>query len=511
MHQHSADGGAEAAHPTPARLAPLATNFKTAAQSRVRRRWSAFVAFVALLTLVSMPGAAQDSETSTTAAQETTSSVEGSSTTDAGSETTTASTDSTEATTSTSEGTDTTDVVTTAASTAPTTASPTTAAPTTAAPTTAAPSPSTTGSDRDQLDVAESAKEDEVDLATAQLSDLEKTLAETESRVSVEVAKVDIAKYEFEVAQALVDAAADQVQELEVQVARLEAGLENQAIQSFKDNDLSDPIMLGQDPTDALRMQAMLAKATQSDIDYANLLDATKEELLGMRREAEMAAAEAERLRNDSESTLEDLQEEQDRWRNQVVQANDRIDYLLAEQLALESLGADVDAGLDIDLNKALIERLGAVEVPSAPANTSSSGSSGTVTDDDIVEAANGIMVHRDIVDDVRQLLADAEAAGVELRGGGYRSPAGQIAVRKKNCGTTNYAIYEMPSSQCRPPTARPGRSMHEQGKAIDFTYNGTIIRYRSGPAWEWLKANASKYGLYNLASEPWHWSTNGR
>jgi hypothetical protein len=51
---------------------------------------------------------------------------------------------------------------------------------------------------------------------------------------------------------------------------------------------------------------------------------------------------------------------------------------------------------------------------------------------------------------------------------------------------------------------------MHERGLAIDFTYGGSIITSHSSPAWKWLNANAKTYGLYNLASEPWHWSTNG-
>ncbi len=51
---------------------------------------------------------------------------------------------------------------------------------------------------------------------------------------------------------------------------------------------------------------------------------------------------------------------------------------------------------------------------------------------------------------------------------------------------------------------------MHERGLAIDFTCNGSIIGSRSGPCYNWLKANAANYGLYNLPSEAWHWSTNG-
>jgi LAS superfamily LD-carboxypeptidase LdcB len=107
-------------------------------------------------------------------------------------------------------------------------------------------------------------------------------------------------------------------------------------------------------------------------------------------------------------------------------------------------------------------------------------------------------------------MLAAAEADGIVLSGGGYRSPAEQIAVRRANCGTSYYAIYQMPPSQCSPPTAIPGTSMHEQGLAIDFTYGGSIISSRSSPAFQWLAAHASTYGFFNLPSEPWHWSVNG-
>jgi LAS superfamily LD-carboxypeptidase LdcB len=66
-----------------------------------------------------------------------------------------------------------------------------------------------------------------------------------------------------------------------------------------------------------------------------------------------------------------------------------------------------------------------------------------------------------------------------------------------------------MPASYCSPPTARPGTSMHEQGLAIDFTVGGTTIGYGSA-AYDWLQAHAADYGLFNLAGEPWHYSTNG-
>lgn len=121
-----------------------------------------------------------------------------------------------------------------------------------------------------------------------------------------------------------------------------------------------------------------------------------------------------------------------------------------------------------------------------------------------------GMRVHTCIADNVDRLLTAARTAGINLGGSGWRDPASQIALRRAHCGTSDYAIYEMPSSQCSPPTARPGNSRHERGVAIDFTYNGAIIGSRSNNGHKWLEMNASKYGLSNLPSEPWHWSTDG-
>jgi hypothetical protein len=121
-----------------------------------------------------------------------------------------------------------------------------------------------------------------------------------------------------------------------------------------------------------------------------------------------------------------------------------------------------------------------------------------------------GITVHAALADNVGSLVRAAHAAGHALAGSGYRDPARQIALRRQHCGTSNYAIYQMPPSQCSPPTARPGTSLHERGLAIDFTCNGTLIRSRTTPCYQWLAAHAANHGLSNLPSEPWHWSTTG-
>ena len=120
-----------------------------------------------------------------------------------------------------------------------------------------------------------------------------------------------------------------------------------------------------------------------------------------------------------------------------------------------------------------------------------------------------GITVASSIADQVRQLLQAASAAGITLSGYGYRDINAQIALRRQNCGTSDYAIWQKPPDQCSPPTARPGYSYHEQGLAIDFQYQGGFIHSRTSPAFVWLAANAARFGLYNLPSEPWHWDTH--
>lgn len=123
-----------------------------------------------------------------------------------------------------------------------------------------------------------------------------------------------------------------------------------------------------------------------------------------------------------------------------------------------------------------------------------------------------GITVSVEIAGNVGALVQAAHAAGFELTGAGYRDTAQQIALRRAHCGTTDYAVYEMPPSQCSPPTARPGESMHERGLAIDFSCGGALITSRSTACYQWLAAHAGAHGLIELTSgaEPWHWSVDG-
>lgn len=137
------------------------------------------------------------------------------------------------------------------------------------------------------------------------------------------------------------------------------------------------------------------------------------------------------------------------------------------------------------------------------------SGGNVTATFNIRVCIVRGVDVNVSIERQFDQLMAAASSAGHNFGGGGFRSYQEQIALRRSNCGTSNYAIYQMSPSQCSPPTARPGQSMHEVGLAIDFTSGGSTLRSGT-PGFNWLVSNAASFGFYNLPSESWHWSTSG-
>lgn len=127
-----------------------------------------------------------------------------------------------------------------------------------------------------------------------------------------------------------------------------------------------------------------------------------------------------------------------------------------------------------------------------------------------IVEV-RGFRVHRALADSVRQLVDSAAAAGIDLRGSAHRPSTRQIQLRRQNCGSTDFDIFHKSPGLCSPPTARPGRSLHELGLALDLQNGENSIVSRRDPAFRWLAEHAPSYGLYNLPSEPWHWSITGQ
>lgn len=128
--------------------------------------------------------------------------------------------------------------------------------------------------------------------------------------------------------------------------------------------------------------------------------------------------------------------------------------------------------------------------------------------DESLVVSVPGtsIRVHSLIAANTVAMIEAARADGVVLDGWGWRSTQRQIELRQAHCGPDYFSVFEKASSTCSPPTARPGRSMHERGLAIDFKNCSS----RETACFRWLAANAARYGFYNLPSEPWHWSVNG-
>jgi hypothetical protein len=259
-------------------------------------------------------------------------------------------------------------------------------------------------------------------------------------------------------------------------------------------------LLAAEDIDEGFRAQALTDVAAGNEADLIDEMAALEEDAQIARETAEEASARAEDAQAEAEQTLADLEAAQARQQEFAAQVDQRIEASLAEAAVLQDQNADLSAQLAAE-QAALVALSGG-----------GGGGSGALppVGDVAVTNVRGIWVASSIAGQLESMLSAASSAGINLSGSGYRDPAAQIAVRRSNCGTSDYAIYEMSPSSCSPPTARPGTSMHERGLAIDFTYNGALIQSRSSAGFQWLAGNAASYGFYNLPSEPWHWSTTG-
>lgn len=94
-------------------------------------------------------------------------------------------------------------------------------------------------------------------------------------------------------------------------------------------------------------------------------------------------------------------------------------------------------------------------------------------------------------------LLAEANEKGsrvvvVSAR----RDAAEQIGLRRAHCGASDYDVFQKPAMECNPPTARPGESQHELGRAVDFGGDLALVAEL-----------APKHGLIRtVAGENWHY-----
>lgn len=241
------------------------------------------------------------------------------------------------------------------------------------------------------------------------------------------------------------------------------------------------------------RVFASVGASTTDDV--VNRLRGERQRAERARTDAERAEAEAKRLEAAEAAQFTTVQAASDAQQRLADDIAANLERKLAEA---NSVGEQL-AAREQELARAARRAGGGVSRPGWTRN-------GPIT----VVTVYGIEVNTEIAGQVRAMVDAAAADGIELYGEGYRDIQTQIDLRRAHCGSSDWAIWDMPSMDCSPPVARPGFSMHEQGLAIDFFSGGDLVRSRSNPIFRWLAANAASFGFYNLPIEPWHWSTTG-
>ena len=389
---------------------------------------------------------------------------------------------------------------------------------------------------REELQQEAEAATANLDVDTADAAKLVDALNKTQAAVHAQETALNEAERAVADAKAVVQEAGTRIVELEEELfsarERLRAAVVNSYV-SFQapTGTLS---VLSADPWETAHEEALAGFATGSGIDDLDDLRRLGEELERWRLQADEATDEAERVARQRRVVHADLIEARDREALLLIEAEDRVDRRLAEvqlirqhdaELATEIEAAEREIVAALARQKAAEEarrraeeearrkaeeeaRRRAEEAGRPPEPVATVGPDGVNFE---LVWVRGFEVNTQIADDVEGLVAALEAEGFDMGGWGYRSHQEQINLRRAHCGTSEWAIWQKPSSTCRPPTARPGRSNHEKGLAIDFTESGRLITSRSRPVFQALQRLAPQFGLKNLPSEPWHWSVDGR
>jgi septal ring factor EnvC (AmiA/AmiB activator) len=396
---------------------------------------------------------------------------------------------------------------------------------------------------RDEVQRKRAALAADIDVLRSTDAQVEAALRALEGNVAAHTADLRDAERRAATAQSALETATAQVASKQAEIAVLDQAAKDVVVAAYMQPTASAGILdaLATSTIGEAELKQSLLEARSADqFDVLDQLERARDDLEAARAEAESAAVEAREQQAAVGSQLEEVQQATSQQEAVVAEVQDRLDHRLSEAQSLAELDRELAVQIEEEQRRLAAELQrqqqareqaeAAAEARAAAATRTASESRSSapaaprpapsapspprtvpITGSGSIVSVRGIRVHNSIASSLADLVGAADAAGISLAGGGYRDPAGQIAVRRNNCGTSNYAIYEMPASSCRPPTARPGTSMHERGLAIDFTHGGRIISSRSSAAFQWLNANASRYGFYNLPSEPWHWSVNGR
>lgn len=366
-----------------------------------------------------------------------------------------------------------------------------------------------TASERAEVQRKRAAVASEIDTLRATNAQVEAALDALNSNVATQTAALRDAERRSAEADAALTRATELVVAKQAEIAALDAAVKDLAVETFIRPPSSASLVDSLESEtigEAELKQSLLEAKSASQLDALDQLDRAREDLEIAQAAAEEAALVAERQQAAVDARLDEVTVARDQQAKVVAEVESRLDRQLAEAAVLDqqdqALGAKL-AAEQAALAKRLAAQRAAAPRSSGPVTISITGSGSIVS-------VRGIRIHQSIADNLAGLLSAAESDGISLSGWGYRDSSRQVELRRQNCGSSNYAVYQMSPSQCSPPTARPGASNHERGLAVDFTYGGSTIKSRSSPAFQWLANNAARYGFYNLPSEPWHWSVNG-
>ena len=392
-----------------------------------------------------------------------------------------------------------------------------------------------TEAQREALDEAAATASESLDAATAEAEDLIDALNKAQAAVDAQQSALDEAERAVADAEAVVQEAEARIVELEAELVATREGLREAVIESYVSFQAPTGTfsVLGSDPWQNAREEALAGFATGSRIDDIDELRRLGEELERWRLQALEAADEAEAHRRAAALILSDLRTAVDREAELSLAAEERVERRLYEVQTIRQLDATLAAEIEAAEREiaAALERQRAEEearrraeeerrrAEEARRRAEQGDSDGRELAESVDPSdtdlplvwVRGFEVHVQIEDAVDGLVAAMKSEGFNLGGWGYRTAQEQINLRRAHCGTSYEDIWEKPSSRCRPPTARPGRSNHERGLAIDLTNNGRLITSRNSSVFQALQRLAPSFGLKNLPSEPWHWSVDGR
>ena len=367
--------------------------------------------------------------------------------------------------------------------------------------------------ERKELEIARAVQAAAVDATTAEFEDITAALDTLNAHVTAAEQRVEAAKQAVDDAALALDSIEQQETFVQDEKVLVEEGLQDLAVGWYvngRDTESSTTLTAidAESPTEAAVKAALFKVRIGQEINLVDRLHELTDDLSFISENRARALKEATGRGVALELTLAELEAAREIQQTFAIEVEERLDARLAEASALAAVDSELAQRIRNEQNQLAVKLR---EIARKEELARRAALVPRIVGTGEIVSVGGVRVHRSISDNVLELLKAARADGIVLGGGGYRSSTSQIALRRAHCGPSDYEVYNKPAATCRPPTARPGHSMHERGLAIDFTADGRAIVNRNTAAFRWLANNASKYGFYNLPSEPWHWSTNGR